>query len=115
MAPSISWLVSLALATPLLVSAMPAAASGCNELSADQAQTIPGWATLKSTAEKNWGTGKYYVKTNEEDYPDQPATNCNGVAKGWVWFDYTDPVQGHYKWSLNMETVLPNDADRKVA
>jgi hypothetical protein len=28
---------------------------------------VPGWQTLKDTAEKNWGSGKYNVVTNDKD------------------------------------------------
>ncbi|KAJ6586700.1 hypothetical protein B0H10DRAFT_2442683 [Mycena sp. CBHHK59/15] len=117
MTPSTSWLASLLLATPLLVSAVPspqASTAGCTPLSAEQVQTIPGWTNLKSTAEKDWGTSPYNIITNDPNYTDQPATDCAGTAKGWVWFEYLQTIQGHYKWALNMESVLPSDADRKI-
>ncbi|KAJ7131357.1 hypothetical protein C8R44DRAFT_871853 [Mycena epipterygia] len=112
-----SFLASLALVAPLFASAVPApqgSTSGCVPLTAAEVQTIPGWTTLKSTAEKDWGTGPYNVIANDPDYTNQPATNCDGVATGWVWFEYLQVVQGHYKWALNMDSVLPSDADRKV-
>ncbi|KAJ6532890.1 hypothetical protein DFH09DRAFT_1284519 [Mycena vulgaris] len=37
---------------------------------------VPGWNTLKSIAEKNWGTGSYNIVTNDKDYPNQPAQSC---------------------------------------
>ncbi|KAJ7255677.1 hypothetical protein C8J57DRAFT_1345406 [Mycena rebaudengoi] len=117
MTPSMSWSASLLLALPLLVAAAPApqaADAGCTPLDAQHVQTIPGWPTLKSTAEQNWGTGLYNIVTNDPDFMEQPATQCNDLAKGWVWFQYLETVQGHYKWALNIDEVLQNDADRKL-
>ncbi|KAJ7830448.1 hypothetical protein B0H14DRAFT_2807555 [Mycena olivaceomarginata] len=37
---------------------------------------LPGWNTLKTTAETNWGTGSYNVVTNDKNYPDSPAQSC---------------------------------------
>ncbi|KAJ7100514.1 hypothetical protein C8R44DRAFT_642004 [Mycena epipterygia] len=48
----------------------------CSAMSSDDVQNLPGWNTLKSTAEKNWGTGSYNVVTNDKDYPSQPAQFC---------------------------------------
>ncbi|KAJ7087115.1 hypothetical protein C8R44DRAFT_893278 [Mycena epipterygia] len=48
----------------------------CGDLSSDDVQKLPGWATLKAAAEKNWGTGSYNVVTNDKDYPQQSAQNC---------------------------------------
>jgi len=52
------------------------ATGSCSDMSSDDVQKLPGWNTLKSTAEKNWGTGSYNVVTNDKDYPDSPAQNC---------------------------------------
>ncbi|KAJ7907401.1 hypothetical protein B0H13DRAFT_2332436 [Mycena leptocephala] len=34
------------------------------------------------------------------------------LGTGWVWFEYNDKTNGHYKWALNMDAVLPNQDDR---
>ncbi|KAJ7142385.1 hypothetical protein C8R44DRAFT_602889 [Mycena epipterygia] len=52
------------------------ATGSCATMSSSDVQTLPGWNTLKSTAEKNWGTGSYNVVTNDKDYPNQPAQSC---------------------------------------
>ncbi|KAJ7574130.1 hypothetical protein C8J56DRAFT_1033343 [Mycena floridula] len=33
-------------------------------------------------------------------------------ATGWVWFEFNDQTNGHYKWALNLDAVLPNAKDR---
>ncbi|KAJ7717910.1 hypothetical protein DFH07DRAFT_338757 [Mycena maculata] len=48
----------------------------CATMSSTDVQTLPGWNTLKSTAESNWGTGSYNVVTNDKDYVNQPAQSC---------------------------------------
>ncbi|KAJ7500534.1 hypothetical protein B0H11DRAFT_2378367 [Mycena galericulata] len=48
----------------------------CATMSPSDVQQLPGWNTLKATAEKNWGTGSYNVVTNDKDYPSQPAQSC---------------------------------------
>ncbi|KAJ7290328.1 hypothetical protein C8J57DRAFT_1705751 [Mycena rebaudengoi] len=48
----------------------------CATMSSDDVQKLPGWQTLKDTAEKNWGSGKYNVVTNDKDFSDQPAQSC---------------------------------------
>ncbi|KAJ7604301.1 hypothetical protein DFH06DRAFT_1487715 [Mycena polygramma] len=48
----------------------------CADMSSDDVQKLPGWNTLKTTAEKNWGTGSYKVVTNDKSFPDQPAQSC---------------------------------------
>ncbi|KAJ6471780.1 hypothetical protein C8R47DRAFT_988081 [Mycena vitilis] len=48
----------------------------CVDLSPDDAQKLPGWNTLKTTAESNWGTKSYTVVTNDQYYPDLPAQSC---------------------------------------
>lgn len=35
---------------------------------------VPGWNTLKSTAEKNWGKGSYNVVTNDKDVRTYPIS-----------------------------------------
>ncbi|KAE9396736.1 hypothetical protein BT96DRAFT_921904 [Gymnopus androsaceus JB14] len=34
------------------------------------------------------------------------------LASGWIWFNYDSKTQGHYKWSVNIETVITDEADR---
>jgi len=34
------------------------------------------------------------------------------TATGWVWFDFNDQTQGHYKWALNLDTTIPKVQDR---
>ncbi|KAJ7127573.1 hypothetical protein C8R43DRAFT_1090247 [Mycena crocata] len=46
------------------------ATGACADMSSDDVQKLPGWKTLKETAEKNWGTGGYNV------FADQPAQSC---------------------------------------
>ncbi|KAL1746489.1 hypothetical protein HDZ31DRAFT_33998 [Schizophyllum fasciatum] len=36
------------------------------------------------------------------------------VAKGWVWFQYDDKTEGHYKWALKMEDIISNKDDRST-
>ncbi|KAF7342704.1 hypothetical protein MSAN_02028300 [Mycena sanguinolenta] len=48
----------------------------CADMSSDDVQKLPGWNTLKTTAENNWGTGSYNVVTNDKNYPDSPAQSC---------------------------------------
>lgn len=59
----------------------------CSALSADEAQKLPGWDTLKATAQSNWGKGSWHIVTNDDDYPTEPASVCaqdagNVVVKG---------------------------------
>lgn len=37
------------------------------------------------------------------------------IAQGMLWFEYEDRTQGHYKWGLVMEAILPNVDDRSSA
>ncbi|ESK89432.1 hypothetical protein Moror_16151 [Moniliophthora roreri MCA 2997] len=34
------------------------------------------------------------------------------TADGFVWFNYNKRTKGHYKWAVNIETVVPNIEDR---
>ncbi|PBK85616.1 hypothetical protein ARMGADRAFT_547827 [Armillaria gallica] len=34
------------------------------------------------------------------------------LATGWIWFNYNSATQGHYKWAVNIESVLTNQDDR---
>ncbi|KAJ7490785.1 hypothetical protein FB451DRAFT_1221065, partial [Mycena latifolia] len=62
--------------TDINISRRNVSSGACADLSSDDVQKLPGWNTLKSTAEKNWGTGSYNVVTNDKNYPDSPAQNC---------------------------------------
>jgi hypothetical protein len=39
----------------------------CVDMSADDVQRIPGWGTLESTAQQNWGSGSYNLVTNDQN------------------------------------------------
>ncbi|KAJ7728133.1 hypothetical protein DFH07DRAFT_1066426 [Mycena maculata] len=56
----------------------------CATLSASDVQTLPGWATLKSTAQTNWGSGSYNVVTND---PDSTCAELSGHSHR---SDYTE-------------------------
>ncbi|KIY69569.1 hypothetical protein CYLTODRAFT_420637 [Cylindrobasidium torrendii FP15055 ss-10] len=34
------------------------------------------------------------------------------LATGWVWFNYDDETEGHYKWAANIDNILTNQDDR---
>jgi len=34
------------------------------------------------------------------------------LAGGWVWFEYDDKVQDHFKWAVNIESIISNIDDR---
>ncbi|KAJ6630435.1 hypothetical protein B0H10DRAFT_2428028 [Mycena sp. CBHHK59/15] len=36
------------------------------------------------------------------------------LGTGWVWFEYNDKTQGHYKWALNIDSTLTNQDDRST-
>jgi len=85
-----------------------------------EVESLPGWNQLKTEAEKNWGTGQYNVVTNDKDFPKNVAEKCAGktgggqVAKGWVWFQYLETVKGHYKWALEIDSILSDETQRKL-
>ncbi|KAJ7488925.1 hypothetical protein FB451DRAFT_1552869 [Mycena latifolia] len=93
---------------------------GCTALSTAEVQSIPGWSKLKAEAEKNWGTQAYNVVTNDKDFTKNVAQKCAGktpgtqVAKGWVWFQYLQTVQGHFKWALELDAILSDEAQRTL-
>ncbi|KAJ6598076.1 hypothetical protein DFH09DRAFT_1130921, partial [Mycena vulgaris] len=70
--------------------------------------------------QKKWGTQAYNVVTNDKFFPQNVAQKCPGqtvgtlVAKGWVWFQYLQTVQGHYKWALEIDAILKDEAQRGV-
>ncbi|KAJ6621524.1 hypothetical protein B0H10DRAFT_2017642 [Mycena sp. CBHHK59/15] len=100
---------------PLLPHFFVLAAPGtCSYLSSEQMQSLPGWPTLKTAVEENYSSSPYKVVTNDKAFPKQPASLCGGIAKGWVWFEYHMKVKGHYKWSFEIEAILPDVTDRKL-
>ncbi|TFL03435.1 hypothetical protein BDV98DRAFT_504512 [Pterulicium gracile] len=34
------------------------------------------------------------------------------IASGWMWFNYDDKTEGHYRWAVNIENVVP-DVNRR--
>ncbi|KAJ7490779.1 hypothetical protein FB451DRAFT_1389542 [Mycena latifolia] len=36
------------------------------------------------------------------------------LGTGWVWFEYNDKTQDHYKWALNIDQTLTNQDDRST-
>ncbi|KAL1682874.1 hypothetical protein EV122DRAFT_273858 [Schizophyllum commune] len=36
------------------------------------------------------------------------------VAKGYVWFEYAEKIDGHYWWAVKIESVLYDDEDRSL-
>ncbi|KAJ7182992.1 hypothetical protein C8R43DRAFT_941077 [Mycena crocata] len=115
MAPSMFCIASIALVAPFLgVSAVPAqAASGCVSLTATEAQTIAEWATLRPTAEKKWGAAPYNVVANDPD-TNQPRSATASQRAG-CGSNISKRSKGIInEGALNMDSVLPKDADRKV-
>ncbi|KAK0435926.1 uncharacterized protein EV420DRAFT_1674065 [Desarmillaria tabescens] len=42
----------------------------------------------------------------------QATGNIRYLASGWIWFNYDDKTDGHYKWAVSIKTVLTNQDDR---
>ncbi|KAF9461639.1 hypothetical protein BDZ94DRAFT_1195932 [Collybia nuda] len=38
--------------------------------------------------------------------------SINVIASGFVWFNFNDKTNGHYKWALKIDDVLPDIKDR---
>ncbi|KAL1729487.1 hypothetical protein EV714DRAFT_273544 [Schizophyllum commune] len=36
------------------------------------------------------------------------------VAEGWVWFEYEDKTEDHYKWALKIEDIITKKEDRST-
>ncbi|KAK0237303.1 hypothetical protein EDD85DRAFT_837155 [Armillaria nabsnona] len=65
--------------------------------------------TLKITAPE----GKTCTATtNTKTCNIQATGNIRYLASGWIWFNYDDKTQGHYKWAVGIEAVLTNQDDR---
>ncbi|KAJ7235537.1 hypothetical protein C8J57DRAFT_1728606 [Mycena rebaudengoi] len=104
------WWSLLFLLPPFVLSAP----STCGFLSAAQIQSVPGWPALQTAVEGAYGNSPYKIATNDREFPQRPASLCAGVASGWVWFNYHTKVQDHYKWSFEIEVLLPHIPDRTV-
>ncbi|KAG7441251.1 uncharacterized protein BT62DRAFT_923471 [Guyanagaster necrorhizus] len=65
--------------------------------------------TIKMTAPE----GKTCTATTSTKTCNIQATgNIRYLASGWVWFNYDDETDGHYKWAASIEAVLTNQDDR---
>ncbi|KAJ7290389.1 hypothetical protein C8J57DRAFT_340788 [Mycena rebaudengoi] len=58
-------------------------------------------------------------KTCHLEFTTQTCTITGGgkvrmLGTGWVWFEYEDKTQDHYKWALNIDAVLSNPDDRST-
>ncbi|KIK70237.1 hypothetical protein GYMLUDRAFT_34726 [Collybiopsis luxurians FD-317 M1] len=51
-------------------------ASSCTNLTAAEAQQLPGWSKINNYANDNWGKGSRNIVTNPDQYPDSPALVC---------------------------------------
>ncbi|KAG7441272.1 uncharacterized protein BT62DRAFT_974993 [Guyanagaster necrorhizus] len=52
------------------------------------------------------------AETSTKTCNTQATGNIRYLASGWVWFNYDSQTQGHYKWAVNIESVLTNQDDR---
>ncbi|KAK0476959.1 hypothetical protein IW261DRAFT_298058 [Armillaria novae-zelandiae] len=65
--------------------------------------------TLKITAPE----GKTCTATTSTKTCNIQATGkIRYLATGWIWFNYNDKTEGHYKWAVNIESVVTNQDDR---
>ncbi|KAK0216374.1 hypothetical protein IW262DRAFT_213518 [Armillaria fumosa] len=65
--------------------------------------------TLKITAPE----GKTCTATTSTKTCNIQATGkIRYLATGWIWFNYDDKTEGHYKWAVNIESVVTNQDDR---
>ncbi|KAF9030299.1 hypothetical protein BDZ89DRAFT_1244327 [Hymenopellis radicata] len=65
--------------------------------------------TLKITApEGETCTAETEVKTCNM----QATGKIRYLATGWVWFNYEDKTEGHYKWAASIDSILTNQDDR---
>jgi len=80
--------------------------------------TASGFSTTATGNVNNAGT--FNVPTNKTCTINYDVTTCDVtgegqvryVAAGWIWFQYDDQVQGHYKWAVSIEAVITNLDDR---
>jgi len=62
----------------------------------------------------------FEVQDGKQCHVEWVITSCNVsgrgriryLASGWVWFEYDDKVQDHYKWAVNIENTITNQDDR---
>ncbi|TRM68513.1 hypothetical protein BD626DRAFT_626804 [Schizophyllum amplum] len=48
----------------------------CTSLGADEVQKLPGWSKLVDMANDYWGDNDRQIATNDDEYPDYPASVC---------------------------------------
>ncbi|KAF7300758.1 hypothetical protein MKEN_01300900 [Mycena kentingensis (nom. inval.)] len=104
----------LFLVLSFLLASVAALPGSCSLMSPDQLQSIPGWSTLQTAVETAYSTDPYKIVTNDRQFPAKPASVCNGLAEGWVWFEYHARVQGHFKWSFKIEDILLTSEQRRL-
>ncbi|KAK0188640.1 hypothetical protein F5146DRAFT_1140188 [Armillaria mellea] len=68
-------------------------------------------ATVIRTANTLNGT-TCYVALNLYSCTAKSKGQIRYLATGWVWFNYNDKTKGHYKWAVDIESVLSNEDDR---
>ncbi|KAF8903576.1 hypothetical protein CPB85DRAFT_1226443 [Mucidula mucida] len=44
----------------------------------------------------------------------QATGNIRYLATGWVWFNYDDKTEGHYKWAAHIDSILTKQDDRST-
>ena len=47
-----------------------------------------------------------YLQFKQTSCTTQGSGQVPFTATGWVWFEYNDRTQGHYKWALQMDGSL---------
>jgi len=80
--------------------------------------TASGFSTTVTGTVSNGGT--FNVPNNKTCHVTYDVTTCDVtgqgqvryVAGGWVWFQYDDQVDGHYKWAVSIEAIITNLDDR---
>ncbi|PBK85614.1 hypothetical protein ARMGADRAFT_1169383 [Armillaria gallica] len=65
--------------------------------------------TIKMTAQEGQTCT---AVTNTKTCDIQATGQIRYLATGWIWFNYNSATQGHYKWAVNIESVLTNQGDR---
>ncbi|KIY64474.1 hypothetical protein CYLTODRAFT_358413 [Cylindrobasidium torrendii FP15055 ss-10] len=44
----------------------------------------------------------------------QAKGSARYLATGWVWFNYDDETEGHYKWAANIDNIITNQDERST-
>ncbi|KAK0237295.1 hypothetical protein EDD85DRAFT_606007 [Armillaria nabsnona] len=65
--------------------------------------------TIKMTAQEGQTCT---AVTNTKTCNIQATGQIRYLATGRIWFNYNSATQGHYKWAVNIESVLTNQDDR---